>query len=50
MKIKLALDVYFNSYEEFENCKSLFGFLWSITVWRELEEILDEEYREQVKK
>lgn len=42
MRIKFVTPLYFESYQEFENYNSPYGFVWSYTVWNEVEKILEE--------
>lgn len=42
MIIKFPYGIYFKNYEDFEKYEDPYGYLWSYTVWEEVEKFLDE--------
>lgn len=42
MRIRFVYPLYFESYKEFEEYKDSYGYVWSYTVWQEVEKILEE--------
>lgn len=35
----IAYDFFFESYDDFDSYESLLGYIWSISIWSELERI-----------